>query len=499
MALEEKVRVARILRELRVDVIEAGFPIASPGDFAAVQAVAKAVKEPTICALARSADADIEAAAEALRPAAKKRIHTFISTSPLHMRHKLRMSPKTVLEAIERSVKKARKYTDDVEWSPEDASRSEIDFLCKSCELAIKAGATTINIPDTVGYSTPTEFGDLIKTLLERVKNSEKAVFSAHCHNDLGLAAANTLAAVRAGARQTECTINGIGERAGNAALEEIVMALKTRRAFYRCKTSIRSRHLAAASQLVSAITGFSVQPNKAVVGKNAFAHEAGIHQDGMLKHSSTYEIMTPESVGAGETSLVLGKHSGRHAFRRKLFDMGFETLSEEQINEAFSRFKKLADRKKTVFEEDLAALVSNEIIRNKGHCEFVSFEAHTHAEKREITVHLLVENKARSATVSGRAKGSGLMDAMFRAIKKAYPHDASLQVYQVNAVTKGTDAQAEVSVRLESRDKTAIGQSVDIDTLTATGRAYVNAINRLYGEQAKTAGAEKKSALSGI
>ena len=499
MTLEEKVRIAKTLQELGVDVIEAGFPIASPGDFAAVQAVARAVREPIICALARSTAKDIEAAADALSPAAKKRIHAFISTSPLHMKHKLKMPPKAVLEAIAQSVKKARNYTDDVEWSPEDASRSEPDFLCRACEAAIAAGATTINIPDTVGYSTPAEFGGLVKMLLTRVAGADKAVFSAHCHNDLGLATANTLAAIKAGAGQAECTINGIGERAGNAALEEIVMALKTREAFYGYKTKIRSRHLTAASHLVSATTGFAVPPNKAVVGKNAFAHEAGIHQDGMLKHTATYEIMTPESVGAGQTSLVLGKHSGRHAFRQKLLDMGYETLNDEQINEAFTKFKVLADRKKTVFEEDLMALVSNEIIRDKGRCEFVSFEVHCQSAdslKREVTVNLMVEGEPTSATVCGKTKGSGLIDAMFQAIKKAYPHDAGLQVYQVSAVTKGSDAQAEVSVRLDSKGRTAIGQSADIDTLTATGRAYVNALNRLYTQPTASG---IKSALGGI
>ena len=517
MTLEEKVRIAKLLQELGVDVIEAGFPIASEGDFAAVQAVSKAITEPVVCALARSAPKDIEAAGKALKFATKKRIHTFISTSKLHMKYKLKMKSTDVLEAIARSVKQARQYTEDVEWSPEDASRTEPDFLCRSCEVAIKSGATTINIPDTVGYSTPLEFGGIFKMLLEKVRGAEKATFSAHCHNDLGLAVANTLAAIANGARQAECTINGIGERAGNAALEEIVMALKTRPKVWGCGTSIRTKHLTAASNLVAAITGFTVQPNKAIVGKNAFAHEAGIHQDGMLKHSSTYEIMTPQSVGAGETSLVLGKHSGRHAFRNKLVQMGFEGLEEAQLNEAFTRFKKLADRKKIVFEEDIAALVSNEIMQDKGRCQFQNLEIHCVENQREVTVHLLVDGKAKSATVQSKAKGSGVVDAMFRAIKKAYPHEASLQLYQVHAVTKGTDAQAEVNVRIQgasgqqaskqqassqqlsqnNKGRTAIGQSADMDTLMATGRAYVNAVNRLYAKP--TIAAKSKPAFGGI
>src|SRR5215813_3023619 len=364
MNLEEKLRIAAVLEEMGVDVVEAGFPIASNGDFEAVRGVAKAVRNSSVAGLARAAKRDIDRAWEALAGAARPRIHTFISTSPLHMKFKLQMEPEAVHQAVHDSVSHARKLCDDVEWSPEDGSRSEHDFLCRCVETAIKAGARTINIPDTVGYAVPEEFAALIAMLRNRVPNIDKAIISVHCHNDLGLAVANSLAAVGAGARQVECTINGLGERAGNAALEEIVMALKTRHDRIPYATGIKTEIITKASRLVSTITGFPVQPNKAIVGANAFAHESGIHQDGMLKHAGTYEIMTPESVGLNRSTLVMGKHSGRHAFRAKLKELGFE-LGDNALNDAFRRFKELADKKKDVFDEDLVALVDDEVVRS--------------------------------------------------------------------------------------------------------------------------------------
>jgi 2-isopropylmalate synthase len=371
MNLEEKLRIAELLEEMGVDVIEAGFPIASNGDFESVSEVAKLVKESTVCGLARSARGDIERAADALKPAKQSRIHTFISTSPLHMKYKLQMEPDDVYQAVIDSVSYARNFTDDVEWSPEDGSRTEHDFLCRCVEAAINAGATTINIPDTVGYAIPEEFGELIAMLVERVPNSDKAIYSTHCHNDLGLAVANSLAGVSNGARQIECTINGLGERAGNAALEEIVMSLRTRQDRLPFVTGINTECITRASKLVSTITGFTVQPNKAIVGANAFAHEAGIHQDGMLKHAQTYEIMTPKSVGLTKSTLVMGKHSGRHAFRVKLKELGYE-LGDNALQEAFRRFKDLADKKKEVYDEDLVALVDDEVLRTNDMIKFV-------------------------------------------------------------------------------------------------------------------------------
>ena len=484
MNLEEKLRIAELLEELGVDVIEAGFPIASNGDFEAVREVSKTIKDAVVCGLARSGRADIERAAEALKPARRSRIHTFISTSPLHMKYKLQMAPEAVYQAVIDSVTQARRFTDDVEWSPEDGSRSEHDFLCRCVEAAINAGATTINIPDTVGYAVPEEFGALIRMLIERVPNSDKAVFSTHCHNDLGLAVANSLAGVINGARQIECTINGLGERAGNAALEEVVMALRTRHDSMPFTTGIRTEVITRASRLVSTITGFVVQPNKAIVGANAFAHESGIHQDGMLKHAQTYEIMTPESVGLTQSKLVMGKHSGRHAFRVKLKELGYD-IGENAMQEAFRRFKDLADKKKDVYDEDIVALVDDEVLRAHDAIKFVSLQV-VCGSKGPQTAELELE--VAGEVKSTRATGDGPVDATFNAIKALVSHSARLQLFQVHAVTEGTDAQAEVTVRLEESGKSVNGQGADTDTLVAAARAYVNALNKLLVKREKTA-----------
>ncbi|MBT5459506.1 MAG: 2-isopropylmalate synthase, partial [Rhodospirillaceae bacterium] len=477
-------RIAEALEEMGVDVIEAGFPIASNGDFEAVREVAKRVENAVVCGLARSGRQDIERAAEALEPAKRPRIHTFISTSPLHMKYKLQMEPDDVYQAVVDSVTFARTFTDDVEWSPEDGSRTEHDFLCRTVEAAIDAGATTINIPDTVGYAVPEEFGALIKMLMNRVPNIDKAVISTHCHNDLGLAVANSLAGVANGARQIECTINGLGERAGNAALEEIAMALRTRQDFMPYTTGIKTECITRASKLVSTITGFVVQPNKAIVGANAFAHESGIHQDGMLKHAQTYEIMTPESVGLTQSKLVMGKHSGRHAFRVKLKELGYD-LGENAVQDAFRRFKDLADKKKDVYDEDLVALVDDEVLRTNDTIKFVSLMVVCGSTGPQTAdLELEVDGELRSVKV----EGDGPVDATFNAIKALVPHSAHLQLYQVHAVTEGTDAQAETTVRLEEDGKSVLGQGADTDTLVASARAYVNALNKLLVKRQKTA-----------
>ena len=484
MTLDEKLRIAEMLEELGVDVIEAGFPIASDGDFEAVREISKLIRTPIICGLARSGHADIERAAEALKPAKRPRIHTFIATSPLHMKFKLQMEPVDVHQAVVDSVTQARNHTDDVDWSPEDGSRTDPDFLCRCVESAIKAGATCINLPDTVGYALPEEFGGLIRMLRERVPNSDKAIFSAHCHNDLGLAVANSLAAVEAGARQVECTINGLGERAGNAALEEIVMALGTRNDLMPFETAINTEVITRISRLVSTITGFTVQPNKAIVGANAFAHEAGIHQDGILKHAGTYEIMTPESVGLRESKLVMGKHSGRHAFREKIKELGY-VLGDNAVQDAFRRFKTLADKKKDLYDEDIIALIDDEVIRGNDRIKFVSLQVVCGSVGPQ-TAELELDINGKTDSV--KATGDGPVDATFNAIGELFPHVANLQLYQVHAVTKGTDAQAEVTVRLEENGKTVNGQGADTDTLVASARAYVNALNKLLVKRAKTA-----------
>jgi 2-isopropylmalate synthase len=486
MTLTEKLRIAEVLEELRVDVIEAGFPIASNGDFEAVREIARTVKEATVCGLARAHPGDIERAAEALKPARRPRIHTFISTSPLHMKHKLQMAPEEVHEAVIASVTQARSHTDDVEWSPEDGSRSEHDFLCRCVESAIRAGATTVNIPDTVGYAVPEEFGALIAMIRERVPNIDKATISVHCHNDLGLAVANSLAAVKTGARQVECTVNGLGERAGNAALEEIVMALRTRKDLLPFETGIDATQITRASRLVSAITGFVVQPNKAIVGANAFAHESGIHQHGMLRHARTYEIMRPEDIGLTKSKLVMGKHSGRHAFREKLRELGFE-IGDNALEDAFRRFKDLADKKKEVFDEDILALVEDEVTRANDRVQLRSLKITCGTEgPPSAALTLTIDGEARTTT----ATGDGPVDATFSAIRELFPHEARLQLYQVHAVTGGTDAQAEVTVRLEENGRIVNGQGADTDTLVASARAYVNALNKLLLKRQKSVSA---------
>jgi 2-isopropylmalate synthase len=484
MNLDEKLRIAQLLEEMGVDIIEAGFPIASNGDFEAVQSIARTLKTARIAGLARATRADIDRAAEALRPAANKRIHTFLSTSPLHMKYKLQKSPEQVLDAVVDSVTYARRFVDDVEWSAEDGSRTEHDFLCRCVEAAIAAGARTINIPDTVGYAVPDEYAALIAMLINRVPNIDLAILSVHCHNDLGLAVANSLAAVAAGARQIECTINGLGERAGNAAMEEIVMGLRTRQDRLPFTTGIKTEAITRASRLVSTITGIAVQPNKAVVGANAFAHESGIHQDGVLKNAQTYEIMTPESVGLNRSALVMGKHSGRAAFKSKLKELGYE-LGDNAVEEAFRRFKELADRKKDVFDEDIVALVDDEVVRDHLRVRFVSLEVQC-GSKQPPRAELELEVDGALGKVT--ATGDGPIDAIFDAIRKLSPHEAKLQLFQVQAVTQGTDAQAEVTVRLEEDGKTVNGQGADTDTLVAAARAYVNALNKLLVKRQKTA-----------
>ncbi|MDC7784672.1 2-isopropylmalate synthase [Rhodoplanes sp. TEM] len=483
MTHEEKLDVAEVLDQMGVDVIEAGFPIASEGDFFAVNEIAKRTRNAVVCGLARAAFKDIDRCAEAIKPAARKRIHTFLSTSPVHMKHKLQKEPHEVYEMVIAQVTRARDYTDDVEWSSEDGTRTEIDFLCRCVEAAIKAGATTINIPDTVGYTTPEEYYTLFKTVRERVPNSDQAVFSVHCHDDLGMAVANSLAGVRGGARQIECTINGIGERAGNTALEEVVMAMKVRNEVLPWWTGIDATMLTRASKLVSAVTSFPVQYNKAIVGRNAFAHESGIHQDGMLKNAQTYEIMTPESVGVKQTSLVMGKHSGRHAFVRKLEDLGYK-LAGNQLEDAFVRFKALADRKKHVYDEDIEALVDEEIATAQDRIKLQSLSviAGTHGPQR-ATMKLVIDGR----TVIEECEGNGPVDAVFNCIKALVPHEAMLELYQVHAVTEGTDAQAEVSVRLSEADKTVTAKGADPDTLVASAKAYLGALNKLMIKRQRT------------
>jgi 2-isopropylmalate synthase len=495
MNLEEKLRMAKLLDEMGVDIIEAGFPIASPGDFEAVNEISKIVKNAVVCGLSRAKKSDIEASAQAIKPATEKgrgRIHTFISTSPLHMQYKLQMPPEEVLKAVAESVTFARQFTDNVEWSAEDGSRTEDDFLCRAVEIAIKAGATTINIPDTVGYAIPEEFAARIRMLINRVPNIDKAILSVHCHNDLGLAVANSLAGVSAGARQIECTINGIGERAGNASLEEIVMALRTRADQLPFINNVDTTKITKISRTLSAITGFNVQPNKAIVGANAFAHESGIHQDGMLKHARTYEIMTPESVGLTESKIVMGKHSGRHAFRKKLEELGFE-LGDNALEEAFARFKDMADRKKQIFEDDLIALIEDEVAREFETIRFESLQIQAGTKGPQVAeLGVIIDGQEQSA----RVEGNGPVDAIFKAIREIIPHDAAtLQLYQVQAVTGGTDAQAEVTVRLEENGRTVNGHGADVDTLVASARAYINALNKLltkrHGFNPQTASGE--------
>jgi 2-isopropylmalate synthase len=484
MNLQEKIRLAHALAELGADVIEAGFPIASPGDFESVAAIAEAVRGPVICGLARSAPGDILRAAEAVRRAERPRIHTFISTSALHMKYKLRMEPDAVLEAVSSSVTLARQHVADVEWSAEDGSRTDPDFLARCVEAAIAAGATTINIPDTVGYALPEDLTRIFTDLRERVPGADRVVFSAHNHNDLGLAVANTIAALRAGARQVECTINGIGERAGNAALEEIVMALRTRPDAVPVRNGIVTEKILRTSRMLATITGFDVQPNKAIVGRNAFAHESGIHQDGMLKNAQTYEIMTPESVGWTKTNLVMGKHSGRAAFRDKLQALGYGDLGDNALNDAFRRFKDIADRKKIVYDEDIVALVDDEVVRDHTRIRFIGLDLHAGSRgpsRAELTLE--VDGECFTEVEIG----DGPVDATFRAIRAIFPHEAQLVLFTVGAVTEGTDAQAKTTVRLTEGGKMVDGQGADTDTIVASARAYVHALNKLMVKRLRT------------
>jgi len=483
MNLEEKLQVAEVLDEMGVDIIEAGFPIASEGDFEAVAEIAKHADKAVIAGLARAIPADIARAGEAVKFAGRPRIHTFVSTSPIHLQHQMRKSEEEVLDIITATVGQARNLVEDVEWSAMDATRTSIDYLCRCIEAAIKAGATTINLPDTVGYAVPEEYAAMFRAVRERVPNADKVIFSTHCHNDLGLAVANSLAGVMAGARQVECTINGIGERAGNAALEEIVMALKTRHDVMPYTTNIETPYLMRASKLVSSVTAFPVQYNKAIVGKNAFAHESGIHQDGVLKHAQTYEIMRPEDVGVRSSSLVMGKHSGRHAFREKLSELGFE-LGDNAFEDAFRRFKDIADRKKHVFDEDIEALVEDEIVMATETIKVMALTVIAGTggpQKAIITLDVDGRHETREAT------GNGPVDATFNAIKAIVPNDANLSLYQVHAVTEGTDAQAEVSVRLEEGGRSVTARSSDPDTLVASAKAYVSAMNKLMTRRARS------------
>jgi len=483
MNIEEKIKIAQALETLGVDIIEAGFPAASKGDFNAVKEISSIIKKSQVCALSRASQNDIQSAADALKNAAQPRIHTFISTSELHMKHKLQLDPDQVYQKVIDSVSFARNLCDDVEWSCEDGTRTNLDFMCKTVEAAIKNGASTINIPDTVGYSVPEEFTHIITHLINKVPNIDKVTLSTHCHNDLGLAVANSLAGVKAGARQIECTINGLGERAGNAALEEVVMAIRTRNDLMPFETNIKTEQLSKTSKLVSTVTGFPVQFNKAIVGKNAFAHEAGIHQDGMLKNAKTYEIMTPESVGVSESNLVMGKHSGRHAFKQKVIELGY-SVSDNAIEEAFENFKSLADKKKNLYDEDIAAIIEDQAIRVNDNISLIDLQviAGTKGPQRAtISLEIFGDTKEITST------GDGPVDAIFNGLSELIPHSAKLLLYQVHAVTEGTDAQAEVSVRLSEKGKSVVGQGSHTDTLVASAKAYINALNKLIVKREKT------------
>lgn len=485
MTKDEKIRIAKMLERMRVDVIEAGFAIASPGDFESVQAVANTVKDSTVCSLARAVGPDIIRAAEALKGANAPRIHTFIATSPIHMKYKLQLEPDKVVQQAVEAVKHARNLVPDVEFSCEDASRSEFDFLCRIIEAAIDAGAQTINLPDTVGYGEPEEYGDLFKRLIEAIPNSDKAIFSTHCHNDLGLAVANSLSAVMNGVRQVECTINGLGERAGNASLEEIVMAVRTRKDIFPVDTGIVTEHIVPTSRLVSTITGFAVQPNKAIVGANAFAHEAGIHQDGVLKHRETYEIMRAEDVGWANNRLVLGKHSGRAAVKARFEELGVNFDSPAALNNAFERFKILADKKIEIFDEDLQAIVGQ--IADKETKEIYQLSTFEVVSKTGVvpkaSLALMVEGEEKTS----EAEGSGPVDATFKAIEKIANSGADLQLYSVNAITQGTDSLGEVSVRLEKDGVIVNGVGADTDIVAASAKAYLHALNLLLSPVDRT------------
>ncbi len=492
MTHDEKLEIAEMLDEMGVDIIEAGFPIASEGDFEAVRDIAKVAKNAVICGLARAQFKDIDRCWEAVRHAKQPRIHTFIGTSPLH-RAIPNLDMDQMAERIHETVTHARNLCDNVQWSAMDATRTEHDFLCRTVEIAIKAGATTINIPDTVGYTAPRESADLIAMLLARVPGAERVIFATHCHNDLGMATANALAAMEAGARQIECTINGLGERAGNTALEEVVMALKVRHDIMPYTTGVDTTKIMNISRRVAAVSGFPVQFNKAIVGKNAFAHESGIHQDGVLKNAETFEIMRPEDVGLAATNLVMGKHSGRAALRAKLKDLGFD-LADNQLNDVFVRFKALADRKKEVYDDDLVALMADSTSEVGNHLQvkFLRVVCGTEAPQSADLI-LAVDGVDQQVT----AQGDGPVDATFNAIKKIFRHEARLALYQVHAVTEGTDAQATVSVRLEEDGKIVTGQSSDTDTVVASAKAYVSALNNLIVRRAKTKPAEVLKSVS--
>jgi 2-isopropylmalate synthase len=482
MTFEEKLMVAECLDSMGVDVIEAGFPIASQGDFESVHEIARRTKNATIAGLARAINADIDRCGEAVRHAKRGRIHTFVSTSPIHLQFQMKKTEDEVIEIIKSTVARARNLVDDIEWSAMDATRTPIDYLCRCVEVAIAQGATTINLPDTVGYATPDEYRTMFEQVRNRVPNADKAIFSVHTHNDLGLAVANALAGVAGGARQIECTINGIGERAGNAALEEVVMAIKTRSDVLPYHTGIEATMLNRASKLVSAAASFPVQYNKAIVGRNAFAHESGIHQDGMLKNANTYEIMTPESVGVTKTSLVMGKHSGRAAFKSKMKDLGYE-LGDNAVEDAFNRFKALADRKKHVYDEDIEALVDEGIATAADRMKVVALTVIAGTMgPQSATLTLDIDGTHQTV----QSTGNGPVDAIFHAIQKLVPHVAKLELYQVHAVTEGTDAQAEVSVRLAAEGRSVTGRASDPDTLVASGKAYLSALNKLTARGAR-------------
>ncbi len=480
MTRDEKLNIARALGKMRIDVIEAGFPIASPDEFESVKQIGKAVTSSTVCGLARALDKDIDRAGEALRTAARPRIHTFIATSPIHMEQKLHMQPEQVIEHAVAAVKRARKYTDDVEFSPEDAGRSERDFLCRIVEAVIAAGAGTINIPDTVGYSLPFQFGELVGELIERIPNSDQAVFSVHCHNDLGLAVANSLLAVRHGARQVECTINGLGERAGNASLEEIVMAVRTRQDVFDCDTEIDTTQIVPTSRLVSSVTGFPVQPNKAIVGANAFAHESGIHQDGVLKYRETYEIMRAQDVGWSDNRIVLGKHSGRRAIMDRIQKLGI-LIEGDEMDSFFARFKELADRKHEIYDDDLRrlALVDTDS-SDQGVYQLVDLEVTSKVGTTPVARVTLARD---SEQFEGEASGGGPVDASFRAIEDIVNSESELQLYSVNNITTGTDAQGEVTVRLRKNGVVVNGQGAHTDIVIASAHAYLNALGKLIRE----------------
>jgi 2-isopropylmalate synthase len=487
MTKDEKLRIARQLERLKVDVIEAGFAASSNGDFEAVQAIAAAIKDSTICSLSRANDRDISRAAEALKGASRARIHTFIATSPLHMEKKLRMTPEQVLEQAKLSVRFARNLCGDIEFSPEDGYRSEMDFLCRVLEAVIKEGATTINVPDTVGYAIPELYGNFLKQLRERIPNSDKAVWSVHCHNDLGMAVANSLAGVKiGGARQVECTINGLGERAGNCSLEEVVMAVKTRKDYFGLDVNIDTTHIVAASRMVSQTTGFVVQPNKAVVGANAFAHASGIHQDGVLKARDTYEIMRAEDVGWSANKIVLGKLSGRNAFKQRLQELGVQLESEAEINAAFAKFKELADRKSEIFDEDILALVSDEAVTHEQEAyRLVSLRQHSETGERP---HAEVVFTAEGKEVRGTSDGNGPVDASLKAIESQVQSGAEMVLYSVNAISGSTESQGEVTVRLQNSGRVVNGVGADPDIVVASAKAYLSALNKLRSKVERVA-----------